>query len=158
LCRRALDSGLPVLRTSSNTYETAHRLASISTSIPIDDPERMENAMDAVATRVDTSWLQEHLRVPLLSRLSPPAFRYLLSERARQAATAILLPEGDEPRTVTAAISCRQRKRARCVLLGERASIEAVAESQGLTLPDDIEIINPDDVRHRYVDALVELR
>src|SRR5690606_12906369 len=100
----------------------------------------------------------EHLRVPLLSRLYPPAFRYLLSERARQAAKRILLPEGDEPRTVNAAIICHQRKLARCVLLGERASIETVAESQGLTLPDDIEIINPDDVRHRYVDALVELR
>lgn len=158
LCRRALETGLPVLKTTTNTYETAHRLANVSTAIPIDDPERMENSMDAVATRIDTAWLQEHLKVPVLTRLSPPAFRYLLSERARQADKRILLPEGDEPRTVNAAIICHQRKLARCVLLGERSSIEAVAESLGLSLPPDIEIINPDEVRHRYVDALVELR
>ncbi|KAA1173887.1 phosphate acetyltransferase [Marinobacter salinexigens] len=158
LCRGALDTGLPVLISETNTYETAHQLANLSSAIPLDDPERIEKAMEMVATRIDTDWLQEHLKVQRQNRLSPPAFRYELSERARKANKRIVLPEGNEPRTVQAAIICQQRKLARCVLLGEPAEIERVALSQGVALPDGIEIIDPADVRHRYVEAMVELR
>src|SRR5690554_7011740 len=104
LCRRALETGLPVLSSPANTYETAQMLASLTSAIPIDDPDRVEEAMESVATRVDTTWLQEHLKVQRQSRLSPPAFRYQLSERSRAANKRIVLPEGCEPRTVQAAI------------------------------------------------------
>ncbi|MCQ4010557.1 hypothetical protein FK521_27140 [Klebsiella pneumoniae] len=33
-------------------------------------------------------------------RLSPPAFRYQLTELARKAGKRVVLPEGDEPRTI----------------------------------------------------------
>lgn len=158
LCRRALDTGLPVLRAKTNTYETAHRLANLSAAIPIDDPDRIEKAMEAVATRVDTDWLQEHLKVQRQSRLSPPAFRYLLSERARAAAKRIVLPEGNEPRTVQAAIICHQRGLARCALIGSPGEIANVAKSLGLSLPEDIEIIDPAKVRGQYIQPMVELR
>lgn len=158
LCRRALDTGLPVLRAETNTYETAHRLANLSAAIPIDDPDRIENAMEAVATRVDTDWLQEHLKVQRQSRLSPPAFRYLLSERSRAANKRIVLPEGNEPRTVQAAIICHQRGLARCALIGDPAEIRNVAKSQGLDMPDDMEIIDPARVRGDYIQPMVNLR
>src|SRR5690554_1537062 len=158
LCSRALHTGLPVLSSPANTYETAHMLANLSNAIPTDDLDRVEKAMEAVATKIDTDWLQEHLRVEVQSRLSPPAFRYQLSERARAANKRIVLPEGSEPRTVQAAIICHQRGLARCVLLGDPAEIKAVAQSQGFELPDEIEIINPSDVRKHYIDAMVEAR
>ena len=158
LCRRALDTGLPVLRADSNTYETAHQLANLSNAIPIDDPDRIDRAMEAVATRVDTDWLQEHLKVQRQNRLAPPAFRYLLSERARAADKRIVLQEGNEPRTVQAAIICHQRGLAKCALIGDPADIRNVASSQGLELPEDIEIIEPAKDREKYVNAMVELR
>lgn len=158
LCHRALDTGLPVLGSEANTYETAHMLTNLSSAIPIDDPGRIENAMEAVATRIDTDWLQQHLRVERQNRLSPPAFRFQLSERARAADKRIVLPEGSEPRTVQAAITCHKRELARCALIGEPAEIRRVANSQDLTLPEDIEIIDPAEVRDRYIDPMVELR
>ncbi|MGQ9426593.1 phosphate acetyltransferase [Gilvimarinus sp. F26214L] len=158
LCRRALDTGLPVLQAHTNTYETAHRLANLSTAIPIDDPERIENAMDTVSSRIDAEWLREHLKVPRQSTLSPPAFRYLVSERARKYHKRIVLPEGNEPRTLQAAATCEERGLAHCVLLGDPVEIEDVAGSLGLTLPDSIEIIDPAQVRSSYVDALIRLR
>src|SRR5690554_2899575 len=158
LCRRALDTGLPVLSSKANTYETAHMLANLSTGIPIDDPERIGEAMESVATRVDTDWLQEHLKVQRQSRLSPPAFRYQLSERARAANKRIVLPEGCEPRTVHAAIICHQRKLARCVLIGDPQEIRSVAEAQGLAFPEDLEIIEPASVRSRYIAPMEEFR
>ncbi|KEF32569.1 Phosphate acetyltransferase [Marinobacter nitratireducens] len=158
LCRSALGTGLPVLFSDNNTYETAYLLGNLSSAIPTDDPERIEKAMEAVATRIDTDWLQEHLKVQRQSRLSPPAFRYQLSERSRAANKRIVLPEGCEPRTVHAAIICHDRGLARCVLLGDKNEVERVASSQGLELPDDIEIIDPAAVRRNYVTPMVELR
>ncbi|MFT7338698.1 MAG: phosphate acetyltransferase, partial [Marinobacter maritimus] len=142
----------------TNTYETARMLANLSTAIPTDDPDRIEKAMETVATKIDTGWLQEHLRVEVQSRLSPPAFRYQLSERARAADKRIVLPEGSEPRTVQAAIICHQRQLARCALIGDENEIRNVAASQGLELPDDIEIIDPARVRKDYIAPMVELR
>lgn len=158
LCRRALDTGLPVLASDTNTYETAHMLANLSSAIPVDDPDRIERAMESVATQIDTDWLQNHLKVQRQRRLSPPAFRYQLSERSRRANKRIVLPEGNEPRTVQAAIICHQRGLARCVLLGNPGEIRNVASSQGLTLPDDIEVIDPASVRADYIAPMVELR
>lgn len=158
LCRRALDTGLPVLSSDANTYETAHMLASLSSAIPIDDPERIEECMESVARRVDTDWLKEHLKVQRQRRLSPAAFRYQLSERARSANKRIVLPEGCEPRTVNAAVICHQRKLARCVLIGDPQEIRSVAAAQGLELPDDLELLDPSSVRNRFIAPMVELR
>jgi len=114
--------------------------------------------MEAVATRIDAEWLREHLKVERQSRLSPPAFRYLLSERARAAAKRIVLPEGNEPRTVQAAIICQQRGLAHCIMLGDRNDIANVARSQGLELPDDMEVVDPAEVRKDYIEPMVKLR
>jgi phosphate acetyltransferase len=78
--------------------------------------------------------------------------------RARRAAKRIVLPEGNEPRTVSAATICQQRGFADCVLIGKRAEIEAVAHAQGFELHKDITIVDPDTVRENYVAPMVELR
>ena len=158
LCHRALQTGLPVLAADTDTYETADMLARLSSAIPVDDPDRIEKAMELVATRIDTPWLREHLKVPRQNRMSPPAFRYRLSELARAANKRIVLPEGCEPRTIEAAITCHQRGLARCVLLGEPGEIHNMARTLGLMVPDEVEIIQPAQVRHRYVAPMVALR
>ena len=69
-----------------------------------------------------------------------------------------MLPEGEEPRTIKAAAICAERGIGRPVLLGNPDEIRRVAEQQGVVLNDRVEIINPIDVRERYVPRLVELR
>ncbi|WP_252721080.1 phosphate acyltransferase, partial [Acinetobacter nosocomialis] len=73
------------------------------------------------------------------NRLSPPAFRYQLTELARKAKKRIVLPEGDEPRTVKAASICAERGIATCVLLGDPEEIRRVAAAQGVELGTGIE-------------------
>lgn len=157
-CRGALRTGLPVLQVATNTLETAYSLSRIPGEVPVDDADRIEKVMEAVASTIDTDWLQEHLRIERERRLSPPAFRYMLSERARKAHMRIVLPEGNEPRTIQAAAICQERRLARCALIGKKDDIASVARSQGITLPDDVEIVDPDEVRGNYIDAMVELR
>lgn len=158
LCKPALDTGLPVLLTEHDTYGTATVLVNMNTEVPIDDTQRMEQVMQTVSQALDVEWLRERCAASRELRLSPAAFRYQLTERARAANKRIVLPEGNEPRTIRAAAICAERGIARCVLIGKVQEILAVAETQGVTLPPDIEIIDPDSVRSRYIEPMVELR
>jgi phosphate acetyltransferase len=161
LCRAALGSTLPVLRVNTNSFETASRLSRLDPRVPHDDAQRMERMLDFIADRLDTGTLVARLRVPDVAgnrRLPPSAFRYELIQKARAAAKRIVLPEGDEPRTVKAAIRCTEKGIARCVLLADPERVRQVAEGQGLTLPDGLEILHPDSIRARYVEPMVELR
>lgn len=160
LCEVALTSSLPVLRVPGNSFETASRLASLDPRVPHDDPRRMDKMLDFIADRLDTVPLGARLK-PVAAgerRLPPSAFRYELIQRARAANKRIVLPEGDEPRTVKAAIRCTEKGIARCVLLAPPEKVRQVAQGQGLELPDGLEIIDPETVRAKYVAPMVELR
>ena len=158
LCRPALETGLPVLRVTGSSWETAQDLAQMTPEIPVDDLERIERVMDYVAKHLDADWIAAHCAVPLEARLSPAAFCYRLTERARALGKRIVLPEGDEPRTVQAAAICAERGIARCVLLGDPAAVRRVAAAQDVVLPPGVEILDPSVLRERYVAPLVELR
>ncbi|MDR2450612.1 MAG: phosphate acetyltransferase [Candidatus Accumulibacter sp.] len=159
LARPALATGLPILRTKSNSFATARRIGTIPSDVPNDDVERMNTVLDTVAEHLDIGAITASFRIPESIKLSPPAFRYQLIQKARAAGKRIVLPEGDEPRTVRAAAICAEKGIARCVLLGKREAIEAVAAAQGVTLPaKNLEIVDPDGVREKYVAPMVELR
>ncbi len=159
LCQQAMATGLPILMTGTNTWQTAVSLQNFNVEIPSDDVTRIELVQDYVAGHIDKHWIESLTAVSTRSRLlSPPAFRYQLTELARKANKRIVLPEGDEPRTVKAAAICAERGIARPVLLGNPDAIRRVAEQQGVMLNDRVEIIDPAVARERYVPRLVELR
>ncbi|MGI4837345.1 MAG: phosphate acetyltransferase [Janthinobacterium lividum] len=158
LCRGALQSGLPVLSVSTGSYDTATQLNQLNKEIPIDDRERAEIITDFVASHLDSNWLHQRSGTPREMRLSPAVFRYQLIQRAQQANKRIVLPEGAEPMTVQAAAICQARGIARCVLLAKPQDVHAVARAQGIELPEGLEILDPDLIRERYVEPMVELR
>jgi phosphate acetyltransferase len=158
LCRPALETGLPVLSVPGNSFDTAAALARMSHEIPIDDLARAEQGMDFIAEHIDVDALAKLSALRLETRLSPAAFCYRLTELARATERRIVLPEGDEPRTVKAAAICAERGIARCVLLGDPADVTRVARAQGVELPAGVEILDPRALRERYVAPLVELR
>ncbi|WP_027967254.1 phosphate acetyltransferase [Halomonas halocynthiae] len=157
-CRPALASGLPVLTVAHDSFTTASKLDRMGKDIPLDDTERAEQVTRFVAAHLDLAWLRETMSRGVPKRLSPAAFRHRLVEMAVSTRRRIVLPEGNEPRTVEAAVICQRRGIADCVLLGERESIEAVAAKRGLTLPDGLTVINPAEVRQEYVAPMVALR
>jgi len=79
--------------------------------------------------------------------------------KARQCVKTIVLPEGDEPRTVQAAVKIVQEKIARPILLGDPARVKAVAAEKGVDV-SGIEIVNPltSPKAAEYTNALYELR
>ncbi|EOB2573368.1 phosphate acetyltransferase [Vibrio fluvialis] len=159
LCKPAFDTGLPIFKAQGNTWQTSLNLQSFSLEVPADDRERIEFVCDHVASHIDGPWIDTLTEgTQGTRRLSPPAFRYQLTEFARRANKRIVLPEGDEPRTVKAAAICAERGIATCVLLGNPDEIRRVAAQQGVELGAGVEIIDADSVRENYVARLVELR
>ncbi|AWK42797.1 phosphate acetyltransferase [Photorhabdus sp. RW14-46] len=159
LCERAFNTGLPVFMVDTNTWQTSLNLQSFSLEVPADDHERIEKLQNYVAHHINKEWIDSlTANSERPHRLSPPAFRYQLTELARKAGKRVVLPEGDEPRTVKAASICADRGIARCVLLGDPEEIRRVAAAQGVELGAGIEIVDPVAVRERYVPRLVELR
>ncbi|WP_178091225.1 phosphate acetyltransferase [Plesiomonas shigelloides] len=159
LCARAFETGMPVFGVNTNTWQTSLNLQSFSLEVPVDDKARIEKVQDFVASHIDSQWIESMTAASTRSRrLSPPAFRYQLTELARKAGKRIVLPEGDEPRTIKAAALCAERGIAECILLGNPEDIQRVAASQGVVLGKGIQIINPADVIETYVPRLVELR
>jgi phosphate acetyltransferase len=158
ICRRALDGSLPLLSVADDTFEAATFFTGRRWHVPPDDLERAELVMTLVANHIDREWVGSLATPSREPRVSPAAFRHSLIERAQAHRRRIVLPEGDEPRTVRAAAICQDRGIAQCVLLGRRDAILRVAGEQGIHLPSGVEIIDPADVRDAYVAPLVELR
>ena len=160
LCERAIKStGLPIILSGANTWETAQRLQSFNAEIPVDDSERIERVQDYFASHVDKTWVESLTHGsdrPL--KLSPPAFRYHLVELASRVSRRIVLPEGIEPRTIKAAEICAARGIAIPILLGNVDAIRRIAAQQDVSLDGGVEIIDPDEVRERYIGPMVELR
>jgi len=154
----AFHSGLPVLRTDGDSYETAARISRMPLAVPQDDLSRMDRVIESVAEQIDGDVICAGLERATSTRMSPPAFRYQLIQKARAANKRIVLPEGDEPRTIRAAVICTEKGIARCVLLGKRKVIQAVADALGLELPEGLEILEPSQIAERYVAPMVELR
>ena len=159
LCQPAWATGLPVFRVSTNSWETATHLSRMSSEVPADDIERAQLTMDFIASHIDADWITSHSLVAVEVRMSPAAFCFRLAEMARKTHRRIVLPEGEEPRTIRAAALCAERGIAHCVLLGKPENIRQVARNQEIELPArGFEVIDPDLVRANYVAPLVEMR
>ena len=81
-------------------------------------------------------------------------------ERAKSNPRRIVLPEGEEIRTLKAADALLKDAVAKIILIGNPETISATAKENNLTNLDKAEIINPLDHAKKatYVDLLVELR
>jgi phosphate acetyltransferase len=82
-----------------------------------------------------------------------------IKSKAKENKKRIVLPEGDEPRTVKAAVDITKEGLAIPVLLGNPDEIAKVAAEQGVDI-SGIEIVNPltSDKAADYAKALYELR
>lgn len=157
-CQSAIKQGLPILHTRLNTLETAQRLSDFGNEIPVDDTERAEQVTRFVSSHIDVEWLKQHSYNAATPRLSPSAFRHELVQKSIAAKKRIVLPEGDEPRTIQAAAICQARGIADCILLAKPEAVQDVAKARGIELPAGLAIVDPDSIRDQYVTPMVELR
>ena len=158
LCGKAMAKGLPILSVETNSWETAIGMQSFNQEIPLDDRQRIALVKEHMARCIDHEWISSFALNQDERKLSPPAFRYKLIEQARQLNKRVILPEGEEIRTIEAASICAERGIARCTLLGEKSQILRIAHNNGIELHPDVEILNPSSIRDSYIAPMVEIR
>jgi phosphate acetyltransferase len=159
LCEQTfIRKNLPVAMTKMNSWDTSQQLSHINSKVPHDDLEGMEYIIGSIAECIDLPLLQEYIDSPKEKHLPPAAFRHALIQKARVLNRRIVLPEGTEPRTIRAAVICHEKNIARCILLGHPQEIHRVAQAQGIQIPENLECINPSDIRARYINPMVQLR
>jgi len=159
LCKQALDAGLPVLSVPWDTWQTSRHIMSFNPEIPQDDIQRQDKIKQHVSDNLHSGWIEKlNAKNNRYNLLSPPAFRHKLTELSRQANKLVVLPEGTDIRTIKAAAICCERNIARCQLIGNKAEVLRIAEQQGISLPDNLLISDPEIIRNNYVAPMVELR
>ncbi|WP_404340324.1 phosphate acetyltransferase [Pseudoalteromonas mariniglutinosa] len=159
LCEQAMATGLPIIATQEDTWRTSLLLHNFNMEVPSDDDQRIDKVKHHNASHIDSDWLDSLAQsVGRTRKMSPPAFRFLLTDKARQASKTVVLPEGNEPRTIKAAAICGQRGIAKTILLGNEEEILRIAAQQGVELNDFVSIIEPSNIINDYVAPMVELR
>lgn len=158
LCAQAFKSGLPIFSVGSDSFRTTVALQNMSTEIPAHDEVRLEMVKNYIAAHINAEWIKPLATVQYEKFLTPAAFRYRLIEQAKQANKRIVLPEGNEPRTLKAAAICAERGIAHCILLANPEEVQQVAKHNGIELPHRLEIIDPRTIAEKYVAPLVERR
>lgn len=159
LCEQAMQTGLPIISTKTDTWRTSLLLHNFNMEVPADDEQRIEKVKDHNAAYLDADWLKSLTHgVTTNRKMSPPAFRHLLASKAKKSQKTIVLPEGEEPRTVKAAAICGERNIAKTILLGDKKEIFRIAAQQGVQLDENVTVISPDEVRENYIEIMVELR
>ncbi len=127
-------------------------------TVPEDDIERIELIKNDIAESIDIEPIIAKLHHNVTKKMSPAAFRYMLIRKAQDSKRTIVLPEGEEPRTLKAGIHCQTKGIAECILLGNIAKIHQIAQANSLVIPDDMKIIDPNDIAASYANQLMEIR
>jgi phosphate acetyltransferase len=158
LCEKAFSQGLPLLSVGSDLFKTSIDLSQTSIAVPHDDKQMATKVVDTIEGCVKPEWLESLPKEKREHRISPPEFRNSLIKLAQKNIKRIVLPEGNELRTLRAAIACAQRNIAIPVLLGDPEEIKAIALENKLELHPNIEILTPESQVEQLVEPMVELR
>jgi phosphate acetyltransferase len=160
LCQRTVvESQLPILRVADNSLVTSQKIQTMSLQIPSDDSEKIKLIEEHMVHYIEPDWINDWLVLESKKQMNEVAFRYQLVHLAKEADKHIILPEGQEPRTIMAAIKAVEQEIARITLFGDQARIEEVAFNNGVTLPKSIRVIDPEQVDlGPYIKEMVALR
>lgn len=79
-----------------------------------------------------------------------------LKEKIRGKNISLVFPEGDDTRIVTAAVRLAKEKLVHPVVLGNKDEVKKLVESNGYTLTDDVEILDPTTYPEADFEAMVQ--
>ena len=154
-----LESRLPVVTTTGDTFTTATRLAAAQGRLSKESPRKVGTALALFGEHVDGDELLARLDVTPSDVVTPLMFEYELVERARGQRRRIVLPEGEEERILHAADAVLLRGIADITLLGRPATIRARADQLGLDI-SAARIVDPhdDELREQFALEYARLR
>ena len=154
-----LNTGLAVLVVTTDSYETISAAGRIEARLSTTTPRKIEAALGAFETHVDTAELNRLLDVTRSSRVTPLMFENDLIDRARADKRHLVLPEGTEERILRAAETLLRRGVADLTLLGNPDEIGRRARELGVDIAAaEIEYPETSEMRGVFAQRYAELR
>jgi phosphate acetyltransferase len=139
---RRLGGGLPVMSVEQDSFDTVSRMTGLEGQPRGDNPRKVQAALGAFESAVDTAELAARLDIARSARVTPLMFEYELISRARTASRHVVLPEGTEERILRAAEILLRRDVCTLTLLGPEAEVGRRIRELGLALPG-VSIVDP---------------
>jgi len=150
---------IPILQLPYDTFETAMKVSRMSVSLYAGDREKIEAAYRDVRRWTDREKIFRLLAVERKPKTTPLVFLNGLLERAMSNRERIVLPEGDEERTLKAASRVLAENIADVVLLGNEKAIREAATRCDAKI-DEATVIDPaqSGKLETYTEAYYNLR
>ena len=154
------DLPLAILSVRNNTIEAVNKINSLVVHVSSDDDQKIDIAKSLISRYIDYEKINDKLKLEKIRKRTPDIFKYEILERASSQKKRIVLPEGDEERTLKAAVWASDRGIADIILLGDKNMIMKKATLLGLELGNGIYIIDPNKSEKfdDYVNTYYELR
>ena len=154
------DLPLPIFSVKDNTIEAVNIINSLAVHVSSNDFQKIDIAKSLVHQHVDYEKINDKLKLEKIRKKTPDIFKYEILERACSEKKRIVLPEGEDDRTLKAAVWAEERKIADITLLGDKDLIMKKAVALGLKLDSGVDIINPGESQkfEDYVNTYYELR
>jgi len=150
---------VPILGVETDTFTTALNISSVTGTLVPENTRKIETALGIFESGVNVQELVDLLAVTRPNRVTPLMFEYDLIRRARADRRHIVLPEGDEPRTLQASELLLFRRVVDLTLLGNPKRVRQKIAELGLSL-EKINIVDPStsEWRKDYAETYYELR
>jgi len=150
---------IPILQVPWDTFETTVRISNLQVSLYAGDTEKIESVFRDIqryVRRDEVFHLFDSKRAP---KTTPIVFLHGLIERAQHLRRCIVMPEGDEPRTLKAVSRVLADSVADIVLLGDENAIREAANRSDARI-ERAKIINPVQSKSldRYAETYYQLR
>ena len=156
-----LKTVVPIMAVPTGTFETSTRVGAVKSRISIDNPKKIQLAINTFERYVDTAALNEKLVGFHSEGITPHMFQYRLLQWARRQRKHIVLPEGNDDRILRAAALLLQQDVVNLTLLGNPDDVAASVKRLGLNLPaDHLRVVDPATSPYYpdYVETFYELR
>lgn len=154
-----LEDKIPVISTQQGTFEITNKIGAIKSHIYADDKQRIFNLIDVFEKNFNLKKLAQRFISTRSSGMTPRMFQYNLVNKAKKQRKHIVLPEGNDPRILSAVAQLLISDIVDITLLGNRESILNKATELQLDI-ENATIINPleADVFEDYANTFYELR
>jgi phosphate acetyltransferase len=154
-----LQTIVPIIAVESGTFQTSNEVGAIRSKITVDNPKKIQLAIDTFNKYTDIAELNKRLVTFKASGITPRMFQYQLIEWAKSSKKHIVLCEGTDERVLKAASRLVSLDIVDLTILGNLIEIQTLAKRLDINV-NGIKIINPveDEKFDDYVNTLYELR
>jgi phosphate acetyltransferase len=152
---------LPIIATTTGTFETAIAAASARGRVTPASPRKIDTAVALVERHVNIADLLgvRLAPIPIPTVITPQMFTHQLLDRARADRKRIVLPEGSDDRILRAAGRLLRHRVVDLTILGDEAEIRSRAAELGVNL-SDAAILDPrsSELCEKFVTQYADLR